>query len=239
MSLERQIKLNLKFQYCDCLEFQKQKQTEYRPVRLAQWLENNLKHANVLPFSCDIVCHYRLDWWLGIKWGLIQSKVIYVDSGVGKTRRAAPRNLAWLFHHLFYILYASNDLEVSLRSRYLRSTVDLDLIRSSYTYFDAYQRTDLDGTATFPLAWSIQKLLAKHLSCPPVPLFWLSYPCDVFFIWPQNDLCKSCRSCSLAFNAVYRLTLACFVLEIGEQICPPPPLSRRGEVGPDPRRCAG
>ena len=31
------------------------------------------------------------------------------------------------------------DLEVTLRSRDLRSTVDLDLMKSSYAYFDAYQ----------------------------------------------------------------------------------------------------
>ena len=41
------------------------------------------------------------------------------------------------------------DLEVTLRSHDLRTTVDVDLIRSSYTYFDAYQRDDLDGTVRY------------------------------------------------------------------------------------------
>ena len=45
------------------------------------------------------------------------------------------------------------DLEVMLRSRDLRSTVDLDLIRLSYTYCDAYQRKDLDATVIFAPAW--------------------------------------------------------------------------------------
>ena len=43
------------------------------------------------------------------------------------------------------------DLEVTLRSRDLRSPLDLDLMRSPYTYFDAYQREDLDGGLSFAL----------------------------------------------------------------------------------------
>ena len=41
------------------------------------------------------------------------------------------------------------DLEATLRSRDLRTTSDLDLMRSSYTFSDAYQREDLDGTVSF------------------------------------------------------------------------------------------
>ena len=54
------------------------------------------------------------------------------------------------------------DLEVTLRSRGLRSTFELDLVRSSYTFFDAYRGEKLDGTAIFVLAWLVQKLLAKN-----------------------------------------------------------------------------
>ena len=43
------------------------------------------------------------------------------------------------------------DLEVTLRARDLRSTADLDLMRSSYRYSDAYGREDLDGTVIFAL----------------------------------------------------------------------------------------
>ena len=49
------------------------------------------------------------------------------------------------------------DLEVTLRSRDLRSPLDLDLMTSYYTYFDAYQREDLDGAVSFALAQSVQK----------------------------------------------------------------------------------
>ena len=52
-------------------------------------------------------------------------------------------------------------IEITLSSRDLRSPFDLDLMRSSYTYFDAYQRQDLDG-AVFVLAWLVEKLLAKN-----------------------------------------------------------------------------
>ena len=54
------------------------------------------------------------------------------------------------------------DLEVTLRSRGLRSPLDLDLMRSYYTYFDAYQREDLDGALSFALTQLVQKLFAKN-----------------------------------------------------------------------------
>ena len=44
------------------------------------------------------------------------------------------------------------DIQVTLRSRDLRSSLDLDLMRSSYTYVDMYQREDLDGAIIFYLA---------------------------------------------------------------------------------------
>ena len=43
------------------------------------------------------------------------------------------------------------DLEVTLRARDLRSTADLDIMRSSYRYSDAYRREDLDGNVIFAL----------------------------------------------------------------------------------------
>ena len=74
------------------------------------------------------------------------------------------------------------DLEVTLRSRDLRSNVGLDLMRSSNTYFNAYQRDNLDGSVIFALAILV--------------------------------LAKNCRSCPSVSNAVYRLSLNCFVSEI-------------------------
>ena len=58
--------------------------------------------------------------------------------------------------------YASNDihvdLEVTLRARNLRSTVDLDLMRASYTQVDAYQWEDLyDTVCVFALARLVHK----------------------------------------------------------------------------------
>ena len=56
------------------------------------------------------------------------------------------------------------DLEVTLRTHGLssRSPLDLDLMRSCYTYFDAYRREDLDGAESFALTHLVQKLLAKN-----------------------------------------------------------------------------
>ena len=49
------------------------------------------------------------------------------------------------------------ELEFTLRSRGLKSTVNLDLMRSLYTYeyFDAYQRMDLDRAVICALAWFV------------------------------------------------------------------------------------
>ena len=61
------------------------------------------------------------------------------------------------------------DLEVTLRSRDLRSPLDLDLMRSYYTYFDAYQREDLDGAVSFALAQLVESYWQKlpYSQVPP------------------------------------------------------------------------
>ena len=62
-------------------------------------------------------------------------------------------NSAW--SQCVHLNDASNDihfdLKLTLRSRNLRSPLDLDLMRSYYTYFDTYQREDLDGALSFAL----------------------------------------------------------------------------------------
>ena len=73
------------------------------------------------------------------------------------------------------------DLEVTLRSRDLRSPLDLDLMRSYYTYFDAYQQEDLDGALSFALAHLVQKLLAKNSLALRSRHFDFFDPCDVIF----------------------------------------------------------
>ena len=50
------------------------------------------------------------------------------------------------------------DLEVMLRSRDLRSPLDLDLMRSWYTFSLAHQQEDLDGAVIFALTQSMQNL---------------------------------------------------------------------------------
>ena len=83
------------------------------------------------------------------------------------------------------------DLKVTLRSRDLRSPLDLDFIRSWYTYFDAHQRENLDGAVSSALAQLGQKLLAKY-SRSPVPPFWLFWPLwrhflpDLKMTWVKN-----------------------------------------------------
>ena len=73
------------------------------------------------------------------------------------------------------------DIEVTLRSRDPRSTVDLDLMRSSYAYIYAYQWEDLDGTDIFALVWLVQKLLAKKNSFVPKYRYFDFFPCNVIF----------------------------------------------------------
>ena len=106
------------------------------------------------------------------------------------------------------------DLEVTLRSRDLRSPLDLDLMRSYYTYFDAYQQEDLDGALSFALAHLVQKLLSKNSLVRKCRDFDFLTPVTSFLTWPKNDLSKNCRAHPCVSSAVYRLSLACFVYEI-------------------------
>ena len=102
-------------------------------------------------------------------------------------------------------------------------------MRSSYTYFDAYQWHDLDDTVICALARLVQKIFAK-ISRHPCRYF--DFSCDIiFFTWLENDQDKKCRCRSRKSNAVYRLSLACFVFEISGVGYPP--------VSTKLRRCAG
>ena len=73
------------------------------------------------------------------------------------------------------------DLEVTLRSHDLRSPLDLDLMRSYYTYFDAYQREDLDGALSFALAHLVQTILTQSSLTLRSRHFDFFDPCDVIF----------------------------------------------------------
>ena len=73
------------------------------------------------------------------------------------------------------------DLEVTLRSRDLRSPLDLDLLRSRYTCFDAYEQEDFDGALSFALTQLGQKLLAKNSFALRSRHFDVFDPCDVIF----------------------------------------------------------
>ena len=68
-------------------------------------------------------------------------------------------------HRMIYNIHV--DLEVTLRFRDLRSTFDLDLMRSTDAYSDSFQREDLDGArwcdGVFALARLVQKLWAKKV----------------------------------------------------------------------------
>ena len=65
------------------------------------------------------------------------------------------------------------DLDVTLGSRDLRSNVDIDLMMSKYTYFDVYQREDLDGTYYYFCSSTISSTVIgkKKHHCHQVPLF--------------------------------------------------------------------
>ena len=104
--------------------------------------------------------------------------------------------------------------------------VSFDPRRSSYTHSYAYQREDLDGAVNFALAWSVQTLLAKKLLCSQVPPFWLFDHVTSFLTWSKNDLSKNCRSRPTVSNAVYRLSLTCYVFKIsgGRAVIRPPPV---------------
>ena len=69
------------------------------------------------------------------------------------------------------MIYIHVDLEVTLRSRDLRSTVDLDLMRSSYTYFDVYDY-GISMVMLVHLYRAISSIVVgKKLPCHQVPLF--------------------------------------------------------------------
>ena len=121
------------------------------------------------------------------------------------------------------------DLEVTLRSRDMRSPLDLDLMRSWYTYFDAYQREDLDGALTFALTQLVQKLLATNSLALRSRHFDFFLPLWRHFL-PDLKMTslKNYRACPSVSNAVYRVSLACFVFKIsgGAVISPPPSVLR-------------
>ena len=73
------------------------------------------------------------------------------------------------------------DLEVTLMSNDLRSPLDLDLMRSLHTYFDAYQGEDLDGALSFALTQLVQKLLTNNCLALRSRHFDFVDPCDVIF----------------------------------------------------------
>ena len=80
--------------------------------------------------------------------------------------------------HRMVCIFALEDT----RSRDLRSTDDLDLMRSWYTYFDAYQREDLDGALRFALGQLVQKVLAKKNPSFPCTAILTFYPVTSFLI---------------------------------------------------------
>ena len=69
-------------------------------------------------------------------------------------------------------------------------------------------------TLSFALAHLVQKLLAKNSLALRSRHFDLFTPVTSFLTWPKNGLIKNCRACPSVSNAVYRLSLACFVFEI-------------------------
>ena len=76
------------------------------------------------------------------------------------------------------------ELEVTLSSSELSPLYFgslLGLKRSSYAYFEAYQRQDLDGVVIFALTRLVQKLLANKNSLVLKCRYFDFYPCDVIF----------------------------------------------------------
>ena len=132
------------------------------------------------------------------------------------------------------------DLGVTVRSRDLKSTCDLDLMNSSYAcIFWCVLTRGFPWCSYFCSSVVSSKVIGKKtpLSSRTAILTFLT-PVTPFLTWPNNDLCKNCRSRPPVYNVVYRLSLACFVFEISGGISAPPP-NRRYKFGPNPRRCAG
>ena len=124
-------------------------------------------------------------------------------------------SLCWGHQDASYDIHL--DLEVMLRSHDVRSSDDLDRMRSLYTYSDVYQWEELDGAVSVALARLVQKLLSKKLPCSQVPPFWLVFPLTSFLTWPENEINKNCISRPRVSNAVYRLSLTCFVFEVSRR----------------------
>ena len=79
------------------------------------------------------------------------------------------------------------DFEVALSSHNLKSTVDLDLMKSSYTYFYAYQWEDLDGAVIFAAARLVQKLLEEKTPLgSSAAILTFFYSCDIINALTQN-----------------------------------------------------
>ena len=78
------------------------------------------------------------------------------------------------------------DLEVTLRPCDMRSTGDLDLMKSTYKYSDAYQREDLDGAVIFVLYSLVSsKLIGENSLLLKCRYFDFFDPCSVIFTCPK------------------------------------------------------
>ena len=79
---------------------------------------------------------------------------------------------------------------LTLRSRNLRSPLDLDLMRSWYTYFDAYQRKDLDCAVSFAQTQfkSYWKKTCSQISSAAILTFLT--PVTSFFTLPKMTSMK-------------------------------------------------
>ena len=120
--------------------------------------------------------------------------------------------------------------QVTLRSRDLRSNIDLDLSRSSCIWFDASWRDKHDGAWIIALALLVKKLLPKN-RIPDLTfhdLWWPQY-------WPERKIHRS--SFVMIFdelsNAVFRFSLRPLGAEIeGGCSTTPPPAGRGKSRGP-------
>ena len=119
------------------------------------------------------------------------------------------------------------DLEVTLRSRDQRSTIDLNLMRSSYMYI--FRCVSMRGSRWyyhFCSSTVSSKVIAKKKNSLILSATILNFllPATSFFTSPNNGLNKNCRFRSSVSDDIYRLSLACFVFEIsGERYPSPPP----------------
>ena len=72
------------------------------------------------------------------------------------------------------------------------------------------------------------KLLAKNSHVLKCRHFDFVTPVTSFFTWHENDLSKNCKARPSVSNAVYRLSLACFVLYIyGGRLFAPSPVGTK------------